>query len=307
MDITEFMELPNEEIAKIVRKGGGKTFACPVNGTRRWFTLEFSSNDYENIESGYLDKVAEGYVRLFKMLFDHGIETLLTPSFGPDLMERGSEYMQIAAEGFSRLTRHPLFLDFYESYGVRVRFYGDYVKAFDATPYAYLVEEFSKLTEQTKINDRHRLFFGLFAHDESEAVAEFAVKFFQSHKRLPVRNEIIEGYYGERVKSVDVFIGFDKFSVFDLPLVAVGEEDLYFSVCPTLYLSQAQLKAILYDHLYARKSGENYSNFAPENWKKMDAFYRANRGKTLGIGKKVDGIWYPLPQVQSLEEAEWKK
>lgn len=304
MDFNQFKELPTKEIAAIMREEGGKVFACPVNGTRRWFTLEFSSNDYENIESGYLDKVAEGYVELFKLLFDHGVETLLTPSFGPDLMARGTEYMQLAAEGFSRLTTHPLFLDFYESYGIRVRFYGDYAKSFEGTPYAYLVDEFRKLSEQTEKNDRHRLFFGLFAHDASEAVAEFAARFYQSHKRPPVRKEIIEGYYGEQVEAVDVFIGFDKFSVFDLPLVAVGEEDLYFSVCPTLYLTQAQIRAILYDHLYARRAGENYSDFDAENWGKMDAFYRANRGSILGIGRQVDGIWYPLPQVVPLEEVD---
>lgn len=307
MNKTEFMALSTEKIADLVRKDGGKIFACPVNGTRRWFTLEFSSNDYENIQSGYLDKVAEGYVGLFKMLFDHGIETLLTPSFGPDLMERGSEYMQVAAEGFSRLTSHPLFLEFYESYGVRVRFYGDYVKAFEGTPYASLGEEFDDLSQKTGKNTRHRLFFGLFAHDASETVADFAVQFYQSHKRAPARDEIVAGYYGEQLGPVDVFIGFDKFTVFDLPLVALGEEDLYFSVCPTLYLSQEQLRAILWDHLFERKSEEDYTNFTPENWKKMEGFYRNNREKTLGIGQKVDGIWYPLPQVRPFEDTDSEK
>ncbi len=35
-------------------------------------------------------------------------------------------------------------------------------------------------------------------------------------------------YYGEYVAPVDLFVGFDKFCTFDMPLIATGDEDLYF-------------------------------------------------------------------------------
>jgi hypothetical protein len=87
-----------------------------------------------------------------------------------------------------------------------------------------------------------------------------------------------------------------------MPLVATGMEDLYFTVSPTLYMTQDQLRAILYDHIYSRRNEIDYSEMSPESWQHMRHFYRKNHGNTLGVGTKVNGIWYPLPQVQSDQE-----
>ena len=86
-----------------------------------------------------------------------------------------------------------------------------------------------------------------------------------------------------------------------MPLVATGNEDLYFTIAPSLYLTEKQLRAILYDHLYTRPESEtDYSNTTPEAWTFMKDFYRTNQGKTFGIGTrhKQGGFWYPLPQVE---------
>ena len=298
IELREFIGLNKQDISYKVRQHGSTVCVCPINGTRRWFTLEHADTNYENIESGYLDTVAEGYVNLFKLFFEHGIETLLVPSFGPDLLERGEEYMQIAAEGFNRLTVHPLFLKFYEDYEVQVRFYGDYRKYFKDTPYAYLIDQFEAITQKTLDNTKGVLFFGLFAHDASESVAQIGIDFYREHKRAPSKKEIVEKYYGRYVDPVDIFIGFDKFSAFDMPLIAVGEEDLYFTVSPTLYMTETQLRTILYDHMYSRKNiDEQYSTKSGEDWETMRRFYDSHQEKTLGVGTKIGEIWYPLPQV----------
>ena len=229
--------------------------------------------------------------------------------------------MQMAAEGFARLANHPNFLDFYKAYGVRVRFYGDYRKFFDPTPYAYLSDLFDEVTAQTMAHDRHRLFFGLFAHDPTEAIAELAVRHYVEHERVPDKRALIEVYYGEYVEPVDLFIGFGKFRAFDMPLVATGREDLYFTISPSLYLTERQLRDILYDHLYARtrtkvdlqpeelrgilrdhrhiSSGANL-DLQPDDWALIRSFYQANLGRTMGVGvkHKRSGFWYPLPQVK---------
>ena len=63
---------------------------------------------------------------------------------------------------------------------------------------------------------------------------------------------------------VELFIGFDKFTVFDMPLLTTGEEDLYFSVSPSPYMTIRQLRAILYDHLYVRRTPEpDYTTLQP--------------------------------------------
>ncbi len=299
MNTEEFISLSNDAVKKIVKREGPTVCTCPINGTRRWFTLEHANTDYEDIEAGYLDTVAQAYVDLFKLFFDHGITYLLVPSFGPDLLERGEDYLQLAVEGFSRLTYHPLFLDFYTEYHVQVHFYGDYEKYFSGTAYAHLSNQFNNLTQKTAQHKKHQLFFGLFAHDASEMVARFAIDFYKQNKRVPHHNEIVQAYYGIDVPPVDIFIGFDKFSSFDMPLVATGMEDLYFTVSPTLYMSQEQFRMILYDHIYSRRNETDYTEMGPEGWQHMRDFYQGNQGNTLGVGTKVNGIWYPLPQVQS--------
>ncbi len=94
----------------------------------------------------YLSAIEQRHIELYRLLFDHGIEYLLTPAFGPDLAERGDDYVEIVAKGLERLATDAKFLDFFRDYEVRVRFYGDYRKYFAATPYAYLLDLFDELT-----------------------------------------------------------------------------------------------------------------------------------------------------------------
>ena len=192
----------------------------------------------------------------------------------------------------------PTFTDFYERYDVRVRVYGDARCFFQDTPYEEALDAFDVLARRTADHRRHRLFFGVCAHDPAEAVAEFGAQFHQAHGHAPSKRQIVEAYYGEYVDPVDLFIGFDKLSAFDMPLVATGAEDLYFTVSPSLYLTQRQLREILYDHLYARRGEPDYSEMSARQRDLMRDFYQANMERTLGVGTEQGGVWYPLPQVK---------
>jgi tuberculosinol/isotuberculosinol synthase len=297
ISLEEFQNLPTEEIARLVRAAGPKVCVFPINGTRRWFMLEHSGEQTEDFVSAYLDTVCQRYIEIYRLAFEHGLDTLLVPVFGPDLLERGEHYMQMAEEGLARLATHPDFRDFYQEYSVRVRFYGDYRKFLGSTPYAHLSDLFDQATTSTEGHDRHRLFYGLFAHDATETVAEIAVSYYQEHGCAPDRRQIVESYYGEYVEPVDLFIGFDKFSAFDMPLLATGTEDLYFTVSPSPYVTSRQLRSILYDHLYTRRKEPDYSTMDANVWAQMEDFYRANRESTLGVGLAHGDVWYPLPQL----------
>jgi hypothetical protein len=299
MDIRTFQDLPVTELARLVRAVGPKVCVFPINGTRRWFRLEHPVPEEENYAAVYRSVAAGRHLDLYRLFFEHGVATLLTPIFGLDLLERGEAYEKMATEGLALLATHPAFLEFYQSYQVRVRFYGDYRKCFDSTPYAYLSALFDEATARTRACDRHRLFFGVCAHDATETIAELAVQYHAEHGRVPDKGTLVEMYYGEYVEPADLFIGFDKFCVFDTPLVANGDEDLYFTVSPSPYLTERQLRDILYDHAYTRRGEEHdYSGLGPDDWDWMKDFYRSNRDKTLGVGMKRGEIWYPLPQVE---------
>lgn len=306
MDWIAFKTLPLEEVARLVRQAGPKVCVFPINGTRRWFLLEHPPGQDEDPIEAYLQIAGRRHIELYQLLFDHGLDTLLTPVFGPDLVERGPDYMGVAARGLAMLVTDLRFLEFYAAYGVRVRFYGDHRQFFKATPYAYLPDLFDQLTAATQGNHRYRLFFGVCAQDATETIARLAIEYYRQTQRVPDKRTLIERYYGEYVGPVDLFIGFDKLCAFDMPLVATGNEDLYFTVSPSLYLTEDQLRGILYDHLYSRRGGElDYTTVGPEEWELMRRFYRLNQGKTLGVGIRAGngGVWYPLPQVAW--PAEW--
>jgi tuberculosinol/isotuberculosinol synthase len=301
MNLETFLSLPRKEASQLVRRAGPKVCVFPINGTRRWFVLEHLTDSAGGSSNSYLDAASKRHIELYRLFFDHGIDTLLTPIFGPDLLVRGDAYVSMAVEGMARLGTDPRFLAFYQSYGVRVRFYGDYRRYLERTSANYLLDIFSETTERTLSHGRCRLFFGVFAHDAAETIARIAVDFYKRHRRVPRRRTLVESYYGEYVAPVDFFIGFDRFSAFDMPLVATGKEDLYFTVAPSPYLTERQLRVILHDHIYVRPDQEiDYSHLESEDWDLMRDFYRANLGKTQGVGarKNSGGFWYPLPQVQ---------
>jgi len=300
--LDEFLALPTEKVANLVRAAGPQVCVFPINGTRRWFMLEYGDRQWDDPIGTYMDIASANHISLCKLVFDHGIDTLLTPTLGPDILLRGEEYMaRIGSEGLARLAQGPDFMKFYAEYDVRVHFYGDHRKALASSPYAHLSDLFDQAAERTRNHKRFRLFFGIFGNDVAEAVAEFAVKYYQQHGKSPDRRAIVAMYYGEYVEPATFFIGFDKFSAFDYPLLNLGEEALYFTVSPSLYLSQRQLRLILYDYLYARSAPEpDYDTLSPQAKTRMRAFYRANEENVFGLGVLYDGIWYPCLAAEDL-------
>jgi adenosine tuberculosinyltransferase len=289
----EFESLPLPAVAEQVQAAGPLVCVFPINGTRRWYALQPPMDG-----SSYLSVMEQQHINLYKLFFEHGIHTLLTPIFGPDLLERGEEYVTMAIHGMARLVTEPHFLDFYEKYQVRVRCYGDYRRYLANTSSAYLIDLFDQISERTRTYNQHRLFFGLFANDPTETVAALSVEYYLVHQRIPDRQTLVSLYYGEPVEPVNFFLGFDRLSAFDMPLIATGAEDLYFTVSPSLDLTDRQLRQILYDHLYTRRGPEpDYEELSPADAAFMQAFYSANHEKTIGLGALKGGIWYPLPSI----------
>jgi tuberculosinol/isotuberculosinol synthase len=299
MDRDKFLNLPPEEVAKIVRAGGSKVCVFPFNGTRRWFLLEYGRDFDGDAAKNYVELTTQGYINTYKLVFDHGINTIVAPVFGGEIMNRGEEYMREIGSGMNLLATHPSFLEFYETYGIRVHFYGDYRKQLSKTPYAYICDSFDEVTQKTAQNTKYRLFYGVCADDATEAIAELSIQHFQESGKTPSRRELIEKYYGEYIEKADIFIGFEKFNVFDYPMLGWGEESLYFTAAPSLYMSRQQLKNILYDYLYLRPVQDpDYFTMPEDDFEAMRQFYETNREATFGVGEMRGGIWYSKTGVE---------
>lgn len=295
MELKSFLELSTTEVSQIVRAKGPKVCVFPINGTRRWFTLQHGQQKWDDPVKAYMDLAGENHVGLYRLFFDHGIETLVTPAFGPDILLRSDEYVRrIGMDGLVRLAEHPTFRNFYDEYDVRVHFYGDHRRFLGDTEFARISDVFDAAAEETRSHRSFRLFFGVFANDATQTIAEFSVQYFKTHGGVPEKRDLIEMYYGEYVEPVDLFIGFDRFSAFDMPLLATGDEDLYFTVSPSPYMDQTQLRRILYDHMFTRRAPEpEYTDMSPAELQNLRDFYSANAENTLGIGRLMHGIWVP--------------
>ena len=290
-----FLQLPVQEVAALVRASGQKVCVFPVNGTRRWFLLEHASQIKDDFFEAYMSAAIQNHVDLCAMLFEHGIDIILAPVFGSELMRRGDEYTQrVGIDGLVRTATDPSYRRFFEQYDVHVRFYGDYQFVLTGTPYEYALRSMYEVTEATKHNQSLRLFFGVFADEFSGTVSRLSVEHYLAHGSIPDKSTLVQIYYGEDLPPVSMFIGFDKFSVFDMPLLSTGEEDLYFSHSPSPYMTQRQLRAILYDHLYVRPFPEpDYTQLTEQERSWLREYYRKNQDYAFGVGKLKFNLWIP--------------
>jgi len=294
----DFLNLPIQEVASLVQASQTKVCVFPFNGTRRWFLLEHGDKAHDNFFKAYIEETTKGYIRTFQLLFDHGIDTVLAPVFGSEILTRGEEYMKQIGSGMSLLAEHPYFLSFYEEYDIRVHFYGEYRKELKDTEYAYISDQFDAITQKTKSHKRHSLLYGVFASDATESIAKISVQYYKERGTIPTRKELIEAYYGEYVEKANIFIGFEKFSIFDYPMLNWGEESLYFTVAPSLYMTEKQFRGILYDHIYLRPIKEpDYTKMQRKDIEVARHFYQINRETTLGTGEVRGGIWYPQSKI----------
>ena len=295
ISLEDFLQLPTVEVAARVRSSGQKVCVFPVNGTRRWFMLEHAEKVRDDFFEAYMNLSIENHVELCAMLFDHGIDILLAPVFGRELMQRGDEYTRrVGIDGLVRTATDPAYRQFFAQYNVRVRFYGDYREMLTGTPYEYALASMAEVMEATKHNTAYRLFFGVFADDVTETISRLSVEHYLAQGAVPDKQALIRSYYGEELPPVSLFIGFDKFSVFDMPLLTTGQEDLYFSVSPSPYMTPQQLRAILYDHLYVRPAPEpEYTQLAEDELDWLRDYYRTNRDHAFGVGKLQFNLWIP--------------
>jgi len=291
----QFLELPIEEVAALVKATGEKVVVFPVNGTRRWFLLEHGDKIEDDFFGAYMDASIKNHVYLCSMLFDHGIHTILSPVFGHELMHRGDEYTQrVGMDGLVRTAIDKNYLNFFEKYNVNVRFYGEYRNVLTGTKYESVLGPLYKVMDVTKDNTRFNLFFGVFADETTETISRLSIEHYLAHGAVPDKAALVRTYYGKDLPPVSMFIGFDKFSVFDMPLLTTGEEDLYFSFSPSPYMTEHQLRAILYDHIYTRRIHEpDYKKLEREELDWLREYYRNNKDYAFGVGKLKFNLWLP--------------
>ena len=108
IDRETFLQLSNSEVADLVRSNGSQVCVFPINGTRRWFLLEHGQAEFADWAEAYAELTGRRHIEMYKLMFRHGLDTLVTPIFGGEILNRGDEYMQKI--GFRPRKEIPVFL-----------------------------------------------------------------------------------------------------------------------------------------------------------------------------------------------------
>lgn len=263
-----WLQLDDEVIAGKVAEQIA-TAVIYLNGTRRWFLTQ-SKNwaDYGRI-------AGLAHRQVCQLLYDHGLQALIQPLLGYDILARGHDYLKLAVEqGLGELTQ-PAYREWYHREEIRVTFYGNWLNILTEYNFSQAAA-LSALAAETGGYSRRQLLFGVFADEGLDNIVRLA-------GRVNRGEELLEGYYGQPLGPVDLIIGSGQPVIWDLPLLNINKAALYFLQAPTFCLNRESLRQILFDCLYQRLNDDDlYDNLTIEAWE---------GGKILGIGQRTEKGW----------------
>ena len=266
--LSEWLQLDDPIIARIV-SGRVSTVVIYLNGTRRWFLSQ--NKNWAN----YAKITGIAHRQLCQLFYDHGIQTLIQPLMGYDLLERGPDYLKMAVEqGLTELLS-PDYRAWYRQAAIRVTLYGIWLNALTELGFNEIVASL-KLIAETSCHNKHKLLLGAFADDGLDNIVAMA-------KNVSQGQELLRRYYGQVVGPVDLIIGAGQPAIWDLPLLDINKANMYFLQAPTFCLNRETRRQILYDHLYQRMNDEGlYDNLSDQEWRRVEV---------LGVGQRTRMGW----------------
>ncbi|MBI1879655.1 MAG: hypothetical protein HYR94_15780 [Chloroflexi bacterium] len=266
--LSEWLQLDDQAISSIVAQRAS-TAVIYLNGTRRWFLSQ--NKDWAD----YAKTTGLAHRQLCQLLYDHGLQTLIQPLLGYDLLERGHDYLKMAVEyGLAELTK-PAYRNWYHQTEICVTFYGNWSNVLSELGFDE-VTDLLKLVAETSNYNKQKLLLGAFADEDLDNIVRMAQDVSQGE-------ELLKRYYGQPVGPVDLIIGSGQPVIWDLPLLDINKANLYFIQAPTFCLSRENLRQILYDHLYQRINDDAlYDNMTTEEWRRVEV---------LGIGQRTEKGW----------------
>ncbi|MFC2146643.1 hypothetical protein ACFLRT_04700 [Acidobacteriota bacterium] len=302
----EFVALPAEEIARIVKQKGKPKLGIFVPDGNRRMTMALTglSEDSEDFYSEYVRLFTGKFMENLKVFFPHGLETLIVPLISPTILNRNQKYINLAINGLLQaLVKSDKWLNFYKKNDIRVRTYGnpEHLKGTECQKGIQWIEE---IKTQTSHHKTHTLFYGFLSNNTGgmESI-NLAVEFYQLHRRKPTYPEMKEMYYGENLPGADFFIMSTKIAGAGAlpPFISTKKTEMYFLQAPgVIGLTRQAYRDILYDLLYCRPDGtiKKYSVHDLKDIEVLKKYYFSDESIVLGPGKRVGKFW--VPGIKSL-------
>ncbi len=298
----EFLKLPVEKIRRIVhQKGKPKVGIFVADGNRRLVMCRtrLSSNSDE-FHNEYARFFVDSFKESLDIFFDHGLEILFFPLFGPSLLARKNKFQSITIPAvYQKLFKSDEGFEFYKEKGIRIKAYGDLsqLEKIDVKQ-LNMAEGIQQMIKKTASHDKHTIFFGFMSENTPGLeMPQKIIQFFRANNRPPIPEEMIESYYGEYISSADFIIFSDKLSLRALPpLISTQNASMYYFPVPGfLGLNELNYRKILYDLLFIQphKSIPAYPGNDSNYIKSLCSFYEFHQDIIIGTVKKRGNFLVP--------------
>jgi hypothetical protein len=283
-DLASWMALSREELAAQVapyRLAG----LVSLDGTRRWTYLHDaeSRTDWKH----YVAVLATATLALIERCFAVGLETVIIPALYPPNFERGEEWLRasLGIYGLGRLVDEE-HQESYRRWDVRARIGGTW-RAAEPWAVSALGALNQQLTVLTPTGGR-LLIWECDAGDLFEATLQVAAKVG------PNREAVRAYFHPDGPEQVHFWVTGGRPRIFNfVPPALLQHTDIYVVTNLPLDLSEAQLRAILYDHLFQRRvAPEDNMAYSDELLSAYRDWYLERPGRIVGLGELAPGgIW----------------
>jgi hypothetical protein len=275
--LEEFLAAPVEEVAQVAPV----TVVYSAGGTRRHAVLE----EIEPWSDQFIHWVRQRMFQCVDLIFRYGVGNLLITAFTPDTLREVNRYRGQLLERTAWILAGAESLADYERYGWRVRLLGT-----EDVPELKGVAE--TLKKRTAVHGRQTLYFTVVPDVESPWQQLLAAA---QRSQARTRAEIVHALYGEDIPPATLYLAFGKpmISPTIIPPLLIGQLQCYWSQQPGYTLTEAQLRTILYDYAYLRRTWrEEKLERAKEALAQRKAW---EEGPILGLGMPLGPFWYPAP------------
>ncbi|BBX72709.1 hypothetical protein H7H78_08745 [Mycobacterium shinjukuense] len=266
--LEDWLDLGKDEICRI---SGERvvTVVLYLNATRRWFQSQ--RQDWRL----YWSIAGAAHREVSQLCYSYGINTLIQPFIGYDLLSRGQDYFDTTMKYLESLADEDYFSWFVKNQ-IRVYFYGNWRGAMQERGYVATAARLSEVMEETQGFSTHRLFIGLFADEGMDRIARLS-------QGVDDGQQLLRLYYGADMGAVDLIIGSGQPAIWDIPMLDINKANLYFLQAPTFCLTDEGLRKILYDHLFERRNDDEIQEILdPRSWENC---------AILGLGKNTRRGW----------------
>jgi undecaprenyl diphosphate synthase len=302
VEYDEFMRLSDDEVSHIVRDNGAPTSVCVVDdATRRTGQVFFGLDPTEKDFIRKLNRrLSRPYQRIFSSCFNQGVQTLFVPAMTYGCYNRGDAYQKKIMDFAREVFEGDYWLGYFHDEDIKLKFYGDF-DFLRELGYTDLFDSMKEVEDTTR-HGKKTLYLGFATsthREEVRAIVNYANKYgladFESiwNNRF---NTVVKEYYGEPVKSVEVFIRPCELRLSETMPPFLGEyAELYFTPAPITEVTHNFYRRIVYDFLYSRRrtfgSRAYLESEEPDGIAKARDAYARLEDKVVGIGTRIGGWW----------------